>query len=99
MKPDNSVLKDSRIRPPQARTTTRALVEAGKAYAVYVNGGTHADLALDLPAGGYTAEWVNTKTGKVDKAERFTHGGGDKALASPAYSEDIALRVKRVGGR
>jgi hypothetical protein len=105
MRPDNSVLKGGRISaaltgtPPQARTTARALAEVGRAYAIYVNGGTQAELVLDLPAGSYTAEWVNTKTGQVDKSEQFKHGGGNKAVTSPAYVEDIALRVKRVGRR
>ena len=50
-------------------------------------------LALNLPRNSYLAEWMNTKTGKIDKGERFTHGGGEKTLASPAYIEDIAVRV------
>jgi hypothetical protein len=32
----------------------------------------------------------------VDKAEHFEHANGTRALASPAYREDIALRVRRV---
>ena len=39
---------------------------------------------------------MDTKTGKIVKTERFTHGGGSKSLGSPAYSEDIALRIQRV---
>ena len=49
-----------------------------------------------LPAGTYTAEWVNTKTGKVDKKETFQHGGGNRTLYSPKYVDDIALRIQRV---
>jgi len=55
------------------------------------------NLVVSLPAGRYKAEWVNTVTGKVDKAEDFEHGGGDRTLASPSFSDDIALRVKRSG--
>src|SRR5262249_31795854 len=100
MKPDPSVLRGDLVSTPrQARRTVRALAEVGRAYAVYVNGGTQGRLVLDLPANRYTAEWVDTKTGKVARAERFTHGGGEKALASPVYSEDIALRVKRMEAR
>jgi hypothetical protein len=50
-------------------------------------------LALDLPRNSYVAEWMNTKTGKIAKRERFTHEGGEKTLASPEYFEDIAVRV------
>ena len=98
----------------------RALVEAGKAYAIYIHHGTpgyshnasppqsarspyavqtgkqQLTLRLDIPRGGYRAEWVNTKTGHIDKAENFNHPGGNKTLVSPTYSEDIALRVKEV---
>ena len=97
----------------------RALVEAGKAYAIYIHHGTpgyshnasppqsarspyavqtgkqQLTLRLDIPRGGYRAEWVNTKTGHIDKAENFNHPGGNKTLVSPTYSEDIALRVRQ----
>lgn len=71
------------------------MVEPGKQCAVYVRGEGLKELVLDLPAGRYQAEWVNTKTGAVDKSEPFTHAGGPRPLALPPYSEDIVLRVKR----
>jgi hypothetical protein len=71
-----------------------ALVETGKQYALYVRGGQRADLVLDLPAGRYCAEWVNTETGAVEGPETFDHPGGPRPLRSPAYTEDIALRIK-----
>ena len=105
MKPDNAVVKDGRITAlltggdkgsaKEAKATVRVLADPGKAYAIYVKGGVQAELALDLPRGSYRAEWVNTKTGAVDKAEDFDHGGGTRELASPAYDEDVALRVQR----
>jgi len=78
--------------PPKA--TARALAEKGRQYAVFVRGGTRADLVLDLPKGEYAAEWVNTLTGKVEKAETFAHGGGRRTLTSPDYKDEVALRVK-----
>jgi hypothetical protein len=105
MKPDNSVLKGGRIttalagNPPEARATARALVEAGKTYAVYVRGGSRAELALDLPAGTWRVEWVDTKTGATAKTEDFEHGGGQKLLSSPEYADAIVLRVKRAEGK
>jgi len=51
-------------------------------------------LELDLPAGTYAAEWVNPKTGAVDKAESFDHAGGTRSLGSPAFTEDVALRIR-----
>jgi hypothetical protein len=89
MKPDNSVIKAG--IPNKA--TARALVEAGRAYAIYINGGNKADLVLALSGGAYRAEWVNTKTGKVDKKETFQHAGGNRTLHSPEYVDDIAVRI------
>lgn len=89
MRPDNSVIKGG----VPAKATARALAQAGNAYAVYINGGTEANLAVDLPKGNYIVEWVNTKTGKVDKTERFEHDGGNRTIASPEYTDDIALRI------
>ncbi len=60
-----------------------------------VEGPAPVALALDLPAGPYKAEWMNPVTGAVDKLESFDHAGGVKKLASPPFSEDIALRVVR----
>ncbi len=31
--------------------------------------------------------------GKTDKREQLKHDGGTYTLASPAYAEDIALRI------
>lgn len=53
------------------------------------------ELRMDLPAGAYRAEWVNPVTGGVEKEERFRHEGGVRAVTSPGYVEDIALRLKR----
>ena len=92
MKPDNSVIKGG--IPDKA--TARVLVEKGRAYAIYINGGNGANLVLELPAGKYRAEWLNTKTGKIDKNETFEHTGDNRTLQSPKYSDDIALRILRL---
>ena len=97
----DAMIKESHITGPQAgnpqvpKATVRALAEAGQAYAIYVNGGTHAELVLEFPVGNYKAEWMSTKTGRVEKTETFSHAGGRRTLSSPEYSEDIALRVMR----
>jgi hypothetical protein len=90
MKPDNSVIKGG--IPDMA--TARALVKVGRAYAIYIKGGNKAKLIVELPKGTYRAEWVNTKTGKVDKAETFQHDNGNRTLPSPKYVDDIALRIR-----
>ncbi|MGQ9524156.1 MAG: hypothetical protein ACUVTZ_04865 [Armatimonadota bacterium] len=95
MKPDNSAIKGG---VPQG-AVARALVNPGNSYAIYVKGGTKADLVLDLPAGRYRAEWVNTLTGRVEKTDVINHQGGSAKLSSPSYSEDIALKIVRTRGR
>lgn len=85
----------------------RAISEPGKQYALYIHhsrdrrgsytvvpGNYHEQLALRLPSGDYRAEWVEPATGKVIGNEEFSHGGGNRILKAPAYSVDIALRIK-----
>jgi hypothetical protein len=91
MRPDNSVIKGG--VPDNA--TARALVEEGRAYAIYINGGNRTDLVVALPGGKYKAEWLNTKTGKSDKKQTFEHISGNRTLGSPTYKDDIALRISR----
>ncbi len=91
MTPDNSVIKGG--VPDKA--TARALVQKGRAYAIYINGGSEADLVVELPPGKYSAEWVSTKTGETDRKETFDHAGGNRALESPQYEDDISLRIFR----
>ncbi|MHC4704388.1 MAG: hypothetical protein ACYTFQ_27875, partial [Planctomycetota bacterium] len=91
MKPDSSVIKAG----VPDRATARALVEKGRTYAIYINGGSRVDLLVDLPAGKYKAEWINTKTGEIDKKQMFEHMGGRRLLNSPMYKDDIALRILR----
>jgi hypothetical protein len=92
MRPDNSIIKGG---VPE-KATARALVEAGCAYALYINGGNKAQLQVDLPSGKYNSQWINTKTGKIDKKSTFEHSGGERILKSPEYKEDIALRITRL---
>jgi hypothetical protein len=99
MAPHNEVIEGGMVRaslngaPAQAKVTARVLAELGKAYAVYVLGGNAAKLALNLPAGKYLAEWIDTRTGRSAGTEQFEHTGGTRNLTAPPYTEDIALRI------
>jgi len=53
------------------------------------------ELLIDLPSGTYTADWVNPKSGVIDKSQNFSHAGGGRSLGSPIFTEDVALRIKR----
>ncbi len=89
MKPDDSVIRGH--FPDGA--TARALVQPGRAYAVYINGNGITELSLDLAPGSYEARWVNTKTGDIERTRSFRHEEGAWAVAVPAYDDDIALRL------
>jgi hypothetical protein len=97
MRPANGLVKGVRVTRPtaRARATVRVLAEPGKSYAVYLNGGRRAEVQLELPAGSYRVEWIDTGTGQVARGEHLRHKDGVGTLASPDYQEDIALRVVR----
>jgi hypothetical protein len=89
MKPANSLIKGG----VPAGAKARVLAEKDTAWAVYINGGSKANLKLDLLPGQYRVEWINTKTGGLERKEILNHASGPAVLTSPDYSEDIALRV------
>lgn len=93
MQPRNGVIRGG--VPDKARA--RALVEPGKAWAVYITDGGRVDLELELPGGRYEADWLDPVTGRVTKSRELEHAGGVATLSSPEYAEDIALRVLKKG--
>jgi hypothetical protein len=99
MKPSDDIVTGRRFSSREPRSagqaSVRVLAEAGQAYAIYVNGGTKVELELNLPDGDYTAEWLNTKTGRIDRTEMVEPEDGRVRLISPEYADDIAVRVAR----
>jgi hypothetical protein len=96
LKPNSEVLKEQKIAAgANEKPAVYVLADVGTAYAAYVRGGTQADLVFELPPGAFAAQWISTRTGKVEKEESFAHGGGKRTLSSPGYSEDIALRIQK----
>jgi hypothetical protein len=91
MRPDDSVIESG--VPAGARA--QALVQDGRAYGIYVNGDGVQSLRLRLPAGGYSARWIDPKTGDTVRFQRVHTSGGAIDLDAPAYSQDVALRVLR----
>jgi len=104
MKPLNEVLDTSTLG---SNTSARVLAEPGKAYAIYLGPKNpreaakqkpqerDATIALELPAGTYRSEWINTLTGKIKKRETHRHKGGKLELNSPTYREDISLKLMK----
>jgi hypothetical protein len=92
--------------------TVRALANPGKEYLVYLRtalGDKRADaahkqafgdnelaLAVTLPTGAFHAEWIDTKTGKSIRVEKFiAEAGTAKSLSGPAFEQDIALVIRK----
>jgi hypothetical protein len=91
MGPEESVVKGDL----PAGVTVRVLCDMGKAYALYVNGNGLTAISLEMPAGPYKVEWMDTKDGGIEKTESIRHDGGSLSLQVPEYHDDIALRIKR----
>jgi hypothetical protein len=101
MSPDHSIIKGG---IPQGGTA-RALVDRGRAMAIYVRkpganspasseAAASPALQIDLTDGVWQAEWIDTRLGHVVRTARVD-GGGVRALEPPVYDTDIALRVRR----
>jgi hypothetical protein len=90
-------------------TVASAMGENGKQYALYIfhgkltNGcfwvgtpGNYQDeITLNtIPAGTYRLEWIDPATGAVKHTETRTHVGAKLVLKTPAYSMDLALRMR-----
>jgi hypothetical protein len=58
--------------------------------------GTYSDtLTLRaVPARRYRLEWIDPATGAIRESRRLRWAGGDLHLTTPAYSVDVALRLK-----
>jgi hypothetical protein len=89
MVPDREIVTSA---PPGA--TVRVLADYGTSYAVYLRGGQGEPLTLDIPAGAYRAEWIDTQDGSVRRRQHLDHAGGPTALRPPSYAEDIALAIE-----
>lgn len=89
LQPDPAVIASG---VPQG-ASAHALAEPGRAYTIYLLGGTRAELGLELPAGRYRVEWIDTRTGEVARGQALDHPGGRASVASPEYAEDIALKI------
>jgi hypothetical protein len=94
MAPDADVI----VRVMPTSTSVRALSEAGRAYAIYVHGGSAVTLTLRLPAGRYRAEWLSPRTGQVEQTTEIESRGAGVDLTSPRYEDDMALRLRRLPG-
>ena len=70
-----------------------ALVDAGHAYAVYLDAPLAGALELVIPAGSYEATWIDAPSGEVLRRLTVRHRGGRLRLEPPPYEHDAALRL------
>ena len=105
MRPDKGLI----VSGVPAGAHWRAIGEPGKQYALYLHHGEggrgqaytavpgkyQENLELNLAAGSYKIDWVDPATGVVIRSEHLTHHGGTRIFATPTYTIDIALRIKR----
>jgi hypothetical protein len=64
-------------------------------YLIYLDGDGPSTLTLQLPAGSYTAGWLDPETGQATEIPRFLHKGGTHRLDVPAFKGGLALRIVR----
>lgn len=75
----------------------RVLSVPGHQYAMYFDGSGSIAATLNLPAGAYSGDWINTQTGSVERVEKLHHHGGTLTLQTPEFQDGIALRLNRTG--
>jgi hypothetical protein len=89
MKPDNAPVKV----PDGA--SAYVLAEPGKQYAIYLRGASGKKIGIQLPAGTYQGEWVDTKSGDSRGGFLLTPSeSGTPEIEAPQFDEDIALRIR-----
>ena len=74
-----------------------ALAEPGEAYVIYLVGSAApSQISAILEAGRYWVRWFDPKTGEdVNRLTITVPMGGTVALASPGFSEDMVLLIRR----
>ena len=83
---------DSTLITSKVDKTAYVLAEAGRQYAIYIFGKGPISFDLAAPAGRYTVEFLNPLTGKSEPKQEVV-SDGKMNLTSPAYEEDLAVKV------
>jgi hypothetical protein len=106
MKPSNHLLNN----PPDGNATMRILAEESEQYLLYLNNskadkGINSEsnrnnritfeISIELPAGDYKGEWIDTESGLRTPFSLRNNKGGPVNLKTPPIGEDIALKIRR----
>lgn len=73
----------------------RALGTGGAEYALYLDGNGPATLNLRVPAGEYSIEWINTRSGEVVSRSTLQNAGGELSVETPAFRNGIAAALRK----
>jgi hypothetical protein len=74
---------------------THMLSSAKGEYAMYIDGNGPTDITLNLPGGEYEISWIDVVQGGTKGGEHFHHGGGEKLLKTPPFSNGIAIHLRK----
>jgi len=78
-----------------------ALSKDDKLFAMYLHKKdtvrTNTVFEMDLPRGSYSLIWIDTKTGDKNITDLKNHPGGWARINSIGFSEDIALKLVKIG--
>jgi hypothetical protein len=86
---------DGRIVKHAAGVYAHALSTPRGESAMYFDGDGPSEITLDLPAGDYSGEWIQTTSGNAVPLAGFRHSGGEKKIRTPDFRGGIALRLTR----
>jgi len=108
MRPDPDTVKASL----PAGASVRALVKPDRQYLIYLRTGlgdkkngaqgkerfAQGELSLEvaLPPGRYQVEWLDPRNVCSIVRQQLNHPGGQARLANPAFTEDIALCLRKL---
>jgi hypothetical protein len=108
MRPENQAVKANL----PAGASVRALVKPGLEYLVYIRTGLGEEkdaakrkvqfaqgelpVQVTLPSGKFAIEWLDTKKACPIRHERLKHNGGEATITNPAFTEDIALTIRKL---
>ena len=90
MRPDPSIV----LSLPE-KSSVRALVEAGRQYAIYWRGTGVCKLELELPAGRYEVVWLNPLTGRRTTGSFRQKSDGRAVFSSSDHQGELAFGLVR----
>lgn len=73
----------------------RMLSSPSGTYAAYLDGSGPTQITLNLPPGAYAGEWMYPATGATIPIRGFQFQAGATVLATPPFSNGLALRLWR----